>query len=57
MPSEKEKEHLFTLYMKKKWVKDENYKVPHGMALTRFYEIWKGMKKRCNAKNSVNYKN
>ena len=43
--------------MKTKWVKGENYKVPHGMALTRFYKIWKGMKKRCNARNSGNYRN
>jgi hypothetical protein len=28
----------------------------HGMSLTRFYSIWKGMKARCNSKNSGNYR-
>jgi len=28
----------------------------HGMYQTRFYNIWRGMKSRCNNKNDANYK-
>lgn len=39
--------------LRKEYMK--NKKTTHGMTNTRLYQIWFGIKKRCNNKNSVNY--